>query len=259
MDKSAPRDFWRDRLGPLVDRIQAQRAAKPDSYQHRPKDLSYEAVQQWIVRQCELLDVTPSAVALKAELAASTLTRFLGKGKKSMTADTIQRIGVAFARLAAEAKPGALIFKIIDEEAKRLRIPVVGVAAPGVFAERPLFNEPWQTIEIPSPRSIEASFKVGNEQLFAFENPPNDWILVSPLFLGELSHRPPADGDHVLCHFRRGNDIETIDGTYKISPTSDGWLVASSTDRAQDRYLGKAMEAQDFFVSSKVIGRVSLL
>lgn len=242
------KSFWEERLGILVRQTDMFLAAPEDDLQRRPRDLTADSIRTWILENCRKLDVSPSRVALLAGLAASTLNRFLRGGKNNLNADTITVIAQAFARTAAELGERDVPPPIVKHWAKMANLASVPIVGRLEALDTTIFPGPFEYAVVPV-----ASFK--RASVVALEvDPQGGLVFVRPFY-----DRPEiADGSRVLGHIRSGEAIESVTGTYRISPggPNAAWLVHEN-DRSRDRFLG-GLDPEDLLISSAVVGRLTI-
>ena len=131
----------------------------------RPDDLSRHGVRNWILDACKRLQVTPTEIARRAEIAPSTLNRFLKKtdGRDNLSANTIDAVATAILILGS--------LKALDSPPSNRQVWTVLVIA-----------------QLPDPSVAVERIQWGQERDYELKLPLTSYSIGPPAFGIELDH-----------------------------------------------------------------------
>ncbi|MET4493488.1 hypothetical protein [Bradyrhizobium sp. LA7.1] len=209
-----------------------------------PIDFSPDGLRLWISEACKFLNISPTELARAANLAPSTVNKFLlsAGSKKSLSARTMDGIVKSAMRIYID-KFGENRRKLLEQKqpggSQTPTILVSGTLELGAFKER--LNWPVQDqfhIQVPIPNQIYGPPLVGlvvaDEQggdIF-----PVGTVIVAGKFDAAL-HDIRAGDWFVVARKDDHGAIETTLRQVLVSPGGDVWLISMS--KSPDEYLGK--------------------
>jgi len=234
------------------------------------REFNAEQVREWIKSACEELGISPTQLARNAQLAASTVNRFLrSKGQAgNLGATTIEALREAITR--------ALTEKVRREAAgSEIRGPLFGeVRGVEVFATLGWYSHLRNgliesshgyfsgKIVVPLPSFLRTlpvhGFEVigdGMKDIY----PTGSVVLAVPYTSLE---RAPKTGERVITHFPLPHThgqprIESLAMEFVSDPQGDLWLLSRGT--AQSRHLGKEFPSTDnMYISHLVVAHYEL-
>lgn len=254
------------------------KALKPEPKRRpflEPTGYDPDSIKAWILKMCEGLDVTPSALAKKAGVAASTLTRFLSGNSINTNISTSSIAKISFAALAIfEEKFQAGTLPPIPEpdysdvepgpEFQRLRVstlPVLGAVEAGVYRDAVEWPEEDRYL-IQAP--VAGAYGLGNAYALEVRGEsmnklyPNGSIVICVSFYS--LDRFPISGERVVAYRKKDTlGVEATVKEFRIDPQGDAWLLPLSDhpDHQRAIYLGKIgseREDEEVHIEALVVG-----
>jgi hypothetical protein len=227
-----------------------------------PSEFSPDGIRMWIVQVCKSLGITPTELAREANLAASTINRFLRSSEdETLSGRTLEAITATAIRLTIErdAAPKPLPRDTgLSEEIFRTEVPFMGKAAVGhkevgtsAFAK----HHYRLVLPIPAPYHTRWAgiYEVGDNH--ADPVFPKGTLLVTSFFVyrqKKPNAEKPRDGDFVgvftdeqSTSGKEGEFLRNL--TFRklvVSPSNDVWLIPinSKYPDLKDTYLGNIAE-----------------
>lgn len=231
-----------------------------------PTDFSPEAIKAWIIKVSEELDITPTQLSKRAQIAPSTVNKFLADAEnqaRNLNGRTISKLVVAAIELDSARKHTYRPLPPIPEEiieahsSVLVEIPVIDA---GNFQEDvDLYIFFRITIPIPTPYS-------DNQNLFAVqidEGRANGVFPVGSILVVDgprrMARTTPIAGERVIIGERIAGASELKLSVREMleSPSGDRWLVGLPVGESPlpDIYMGRGnFEAAPPNVT--VLGRV---
>jgi hypothetical protein len=209
-----------------------------------PSDMSPDGVRAWIGEICRKVGTNPTNLAKKAELAPSTLNKFLAATdqNKNLTAATIKRLMTAAAGLYVDQfgnlPPAGEVGETTFYDSL---VRMVGIVQADTFQSEPKLDIKSQLfLQVPifgRRRPNHLAFLVGDDHGLPLY-PKNSILVVGT----GLEQDPPESGDRLIV--ARQNQSGAVEMTVKrllVSPSGDVWLTAISqaASRPPDIYLGQ--------------------
>jgi hypothetical protein len=226
------RESWRD----LIDSYLPQTSVKARLGGFReqptgPDELTPEAVQAWILNTAAKLGMSPTTLAKKADLAPSTINRFLSAKRthKNVGARTIAKLVATAEKLVAEAadtKMDSLESALL--EAVSAPIYIAGQAS-SEGAAKFLGRTRRYTMSALVPSAFRRSRLFGIEVADSHADSiyePSSIVVVCPI--DDLG-REPRSGERVCFHsWEADAGYVTMVRELRISPNNDAWLIGLS-------------------------------
>ena len=222
-----------------------------------PTDTTPDGLRKWIADATTTFEVSTTELAREADLAPSTLNRFVRNtgGRDSLSANTIQAISTAMRGMALlkKLRSGAYTLRTVDAE-------VIGkIGASGGTFELP--NKERHTLRVPPPLALFRSrllgvrhleFLGGNPKEATAERTKDSIYIGTP---GRALDRP-QDGTRFIVHRAEADSVVTEIRTVVIDPSGRAWLMAPEESQQRALFLpdlGAAGMTESTFVSLLVV------
>jgi hypothetical protein len=211
-----------------------------------PEDLTPDGIRAWIVAACKVLEISPTELARLADIAPSTVNKFLGEkgSKRGLTSRTIETLVRTASRHEGD-KFGSRV-RPLSSDSPGFSAPPIRVAASlkmQVFKASYAWDARDQFfVHVPIPdrfyRQPMMGFAVADDH--AGNIYPFGSILIASKFQPETD--PINQGEWFVVS--RGDESGGIELTVRqvmVSPNDDLWLISMAADRSSmpDIYLGK--------------------
>ncbi len=218
----------------------------------KPTGHSPEAIRRWIAAVCRRLNTTPTELARRADLAPSTVNRFLSGNSKNnnVSASTISKLTEATANIyydflqTASAEDGTFIEKVEVEanwagkpvtsfDKTIIQVPVIGFVSSNTWnSQTELPREERYNVSIPISNIYANLPIIGLEVRGGTSNSkfPNTSIIICVPYYA-LDRDPLHEEFVVVNRKNRFDNIESQVRQYMKSDYGEDWLIALPDER----------------------------
>lgn len=210
-----------------------------------PSDLSPAGLRAWLARICRYLDVSPTELARTAEIAPSTVNKFLvdTEGKKSLSARTLSALQRAALDIQSR-KFGKAYYPNTENDPRGFFTAMVMVGAElraFVFKDQLLWPLHRQFhIQIPVPNTLRGRRLVGF--LITDNHAEQSFPYATTITAAKFEGEPLEVGEFlIVSRLDHEGRTELTVRHFTVSPNGDMWLTSQSRrgDRLTDIYVGK--------------------